>query len=54
MDNKIKNILRAVSVGTSVGAVVCLILNAIEEKDAILILGIGLIALSISSLIGKE
>lgn len=50
----IKNILGAVSVGASVGAVACLILDVIKERDAIILLGIGLISLSISSLSGKE
>lgn len=54
MLNNIKNILRAVSVGTSVGAIACLLLNVIKERDALLLLGIGLISLSISSLICKE
>lgn len=54
MMNNIKNILKAVSVGASVGAIVCLLMNAIKERDAILLLGISLISLSVSSLIGKE
>lgn len=54
MEHLIKLILKAVSVGTSVGAVVCIGLNIIEEKDALTLIGIGLAALSISSLIGEK
>jgi hypothetical protein len=54
MNPMVKLILKAVSVGTSVGAVVCMGLNIIEEKGALTLIGIGLVALSVNSLIGEQ
>ncbi len=44
----IKVIFKAVSIGASVGAVVCLLLNVIDERNAIILLGLGSAALSIA------
>lgn len=54
MKKTIKALLKCISVGTSVGTVVCIALKVITGNDAIELLGIGLVALSISSLIETD
>lgn len=54
MKNIIKKVLQCVSVGTSVGTVAGLILKALKTSDAIMLLGIGLVSLSIGSLIENK
>lgn len=49
-----KLILRAVSLGASVGMVVLLTMNSIKESEALILLGLGVCCLSISVLPDKK
>lgn len=53
MNKKILMILKALSLGASVGAIVCLIMDVIDVKNAVTLLAIGVCALSIASLDSK-
>ncbi len=53
MDKKVLAILKALSLGASVGTIVCLIMDVIDVKSAITLLAIGVSALSIASLNSK-
>lgn len=44
-----KIILNAISLGVGVGAVVLMIMSGIKERDAIILLGIGLSCLALNS-----
>lgn len=46
----LKLILKAVATGLGVGSVVLMIMGIIEERDAIILLGIGLSCLAVNSL----
>lgn len=50
----VKTILKAVSLGVGVGSVVLLILDSIKERDVLMLLGIGLSCLAVSSLSEDE
>lgn len=50
MKDVVNKVLKAVAVGTSIGTVVCLGLDALRPKEATMLLALGVVSLSISSL----
>lgn len=54
MDKKISKILKALSLGLSVGVIVCFKMAVINIKDAITLLAIAVAALSIANLNSKQ
>lgn len=53
MDKKILKILKALSLGLSVGTIVCLKMDVINVKDAVTLLAMAVAALSIAGLNSK-
>lgn len=50
----VKTILKAVAVGVSVGTIVLLNMDQIQERNAIILLAVGLSCLAINSLSNKR
>ncbi|WP_177180613.1 hypothetical protein [[Clostridium] polysaccharolyticum] len=54
MKDVVNKVLKAVAVGTSIGTLVCLGLDALKPKEAVMLLALGVASLSISSLSKEE